>query len=101
MQKNSTLLITGGTGFLGVYLARHFLRKKYEVILLDTAPLTAKELIGKVTVIKADIRNFKDIQNGFKNVTLSFAAHIRCTQTPFIPRIFIFSEKSFPRAWSV
>lgn len=63
------ILITGGTGFLGVYLARHFLQKKYEVILLDTAPLTATDLFGKVTVVAGDIRNYKEIEGAFKNVT--------------------------------
>ena len=38
-QMKKTVLITGGTGFLGVHLARYFLKQKYKVILLDTAPL--------------------------------------------------------------
>lgn len=63
-----SILITGGTGFLGVHLARYFFKKKYKVILLDTAPLTAKDLIGKVTVITEDIRNTSNIEKYFKNV---------------------------------
>lgn len=64
-----TILITGGTGFLGVHLARHFLRKNYKVILLDTAPLTAKDLMGKVEVINEDIRNYYKILDYFKGIT--------------------------------
>lgn len=67
-DKRSTILITGGTGFLGVHLARFFLKKKYKVILLDTAPQTAKDLKGKVIVIDADIRNYKLLEGAFKNV---------------------------------
>lgn len=63
-----SILITGGTGFLGVHLARFFLKLKYKVILLDTAELTAKDLIGKVTVINEDIRNFSKIEKHFKNI---------------------------------
>ncbi|MEN9407221.1 MAG: hypothetical protein RLZZ455_437 [Candidatus Parcubacteria bacterium] len=56
MVKKS-VLITGGVGFLGVHLARMFLKENFSVTLLDIAPLDAKDLINKVTVIKADIRD--------------------------------------------
>lgn len=51
------VLITGGTGFLGVHLARFLLKKKYKVTLFDLADLDAQDLIGKVQAIKGDIRN--------------------------------------------
>ncbi len=53
------VLITGGTGFLGVHLARKFLKEKYIVTLFDLSDLDAKDLIGKVNVILGDIRNVK------------------------------------------
>lgn len=56
------ILITGGTGFLGVHLARLFLKKGYVVTLFDQADLDAKDLIGKVKVIKGDIRNKEEVQ---------------------------------------
>lgn len=62
------ILITGGTGFLGVHLARFFLKRKYKVILLDTAPQTAEDIKGKVSVINADIRDYKSIEPAFKNI---------------------------------
>jgi nucleoside-diphosphate-sugar epimerase len=68
-----SILITGGTGFLGVHLARFFIKKKYQVILLDTAELTAKDLFGKVKVVNEDIRNFSKIEKTFKNV--DFVVH--------------------------
>lgn len=64
-----TVLITGGVGFLGVHLARMFLNEGFSVTLLDIAPLDAKDLLGKVTVIKADIRNKKAISGAFRNQT--------------------------------
>lgn len=63
-----SILITGGTGFLGVHLSRYFLKKNYKIILLDTAPLTANELKDKVKVIKADIRDYKQIEKEFEGV---------------------------------
>lgn len=59
----SKVLITGGTGFLGCYLARYFAKQNFKVTLFDTAPLEAKDLIGKVKVIKGDIRNKKAVEN--------------------------------------
>lgn len=60
------VLITGGTGFLGVHLARMFLRKRYAVTLYDVAELDARDLFGKVTVIKGDIRNANAIEKALK-----------------------------------
>jgi nucleoside-diphosphate-sugar epimerase len=54
-------LITGGTGFLGVHLTRKLLKEKYDVTLFDLADLDAKDLIGKVKVVKGDIRDAKAI----------------------------------------
>lgn len=55
------VLITGGTGFLGVHLARKLLKERYAVTLFDMADLDAEDLIGKVKVIKGDIRNAKNV----------------------------------------
>lgn len=63
-----TVLITGGTGFLGVYLSRFLLKKGYKVIALDIADPTAKDLEGKITFVRADIRKRNDLKNPFKKV---------------------------------
>lgn len=63
------VLITGGTGFLGVYLARKFIKEGWTVTLFDLAPLDAKDLKNKVTVIKGDIRNKKTISKALTGVT--------------------------------
>ncbi len=65
MQKK--ILITGGTGFLGVHLARHFLKKNYAVTLFDLSRLDAKDLIGKVKFVKGDVRNAKLLSKFLKN----------------------------------
>ena len=51
------VLVTGGSGFLGVYLSRLLLSKKCTVTLLDRQDLDASDLIGKVHFIKGDVRN--------------------------------------------
>lgn len=65
-QRIRKVLITGGTGFLGVHLARQLLKENYEVTLFDIAPLDAKDLIGKVRYIKGDVRNKKSVDNAIK-----------------------------------
>jgi nucleoside-diphosphate-sugar epimerase len=72
---NKSVLITGGTGFLGVHLSRFLLKKNYEVILLDIAPLTAKDLENKVTVVDTDIRNKRNVLNAFKIYKPDYVVH--------------------------
>lgn len=60
------VLITGGTGFLGVHLARKLLKDGYKVTLFDLNQLDAKDLIGKVDVILGDIRDAKIVNQVVK-----------------------------------
>jgi len=60
------VLVTGGSGFLGVHLARKLIKDNYEVTLFDIDPLDAKDLIGKVKYIKGDVRNKKIVENVIK-----------------------------------
>jgi len=62
------VLITGGAGFLGCHLSRLLLKQGLKVILYDTAYLDAKDLIGKVNYIQADIRDQKILTDALKNV---------------------------------
>ncbi len=66
MQKKN-VFITGGAGFLGVHLARRFLKDGNKVTLFDLADLDAQDLIGKVDFVKGDIRNTKALQKALKN----------------------------------
>lgn len=67
------ILITGGVGFLGVHLARLFLKQGWEVTLFDIAPLDAKDLVGKVTVIRGDVRDIKAITKS--TVGMTYVVH--------------------------
>jgi nucleoside-diphosphate-sugar epimerase len=61
------VLVTGGCGFLGVHLTRQLLKDKYKVTLLDLVDLDAKDIIGKVKVIKCDVRDENKIEKAIKN----------------------------------
>lgn len=67
MQQH--VLITGGVGFLGVHLARKFLKEGWTVTLFDIAPLDAKDLRGKVHVVQGDVRNTRQVSKALSNVT--------------------------------
>lgn len=66
-MSKKKVFITGGSGFLGIHLARKLLRQNYEVILFDIAILDAKDLIGKVKYIKGDVLSKKDLNKAVKN----------------------------------
>ena len=63
-----TVLITGGAGFLGVYLSRFLLKKGFKIISLDIADYTASDIKNNVSIVMGDIRNKKDLNRNFKNV---------------------------------
>lgn len=59
------ILITGGAGFIGVQLAREFLKRGEDIVIFDKVisdSLFAEE--KKVTKIKGDITNWPDIPQG-------------------------------------
>jgi len=53
----SVVLITGGMGFLGSYIAKELLRRDYDVVLLDTMVdgILTKDVRDKVKIFKGDI----------------------------------------------
>lgn len=70
-----TVLITGGTGFLGIHLARFMLEKKYNVILLDTSSLSSKDIEKKITTVNTDIREKKQLLAVFLRHKPDFVVH--------------------------
>ncbi len=62
------VLITGGCGFLGVYLARYLLKKDYSVTLFDKSPLEVSDVKNKVKVIVGDVRNFRQVEDALRGM---------------------------------
>ena len=67
-----SLLITGGTGFLGCHIASRFLKEGWDVTLLDVLPLTEPELLdaqkeGRVRVIEGDVADQNTVENSAQN----------------------------------
>lgn len=86
---SKTVLITGGSGFLGCHLSRLFLKRGLKVILYDLAPLDAKDLLGKVTYIQGDIRSRENLTRALKNV--DFVVHAAAALPIQLKKEVIFS----------
>ena len=72
MKKNKkTFLVTGGTGFIGSSICELLVKKKYKVKIFDNNSRGSlkgiKKIKKKITFIKGDIRNKKDLKKAIKN----------------------------------
>jgi nucleoside-diphosphate-sugar epimerase len=64
------VLITGGSGFLGINMVRYLLNKGVnDVVVLDIADFEYPE-IDRITFIKGDIRNTADVANAMSGVQM-------------------------------
>jgi len=74
IQKNQTILITGGAGFIGSNLCDYFTEKGYKVVCLDNFSTGHLHNLAEVinnpnfTLIQGDIRNFADCEKAVKGV---------------------------------
>lgn len=88
MAKN---LITGGMGFMGVYLARQLLEEGEEVVLFQRRsklPASAADLNGKVKIVSGDISNWVHVVDAVKSNNVDRIYHsaailtIECEDSP-------------------
>ncbi|MBV9280839.1 MAG: NAD-dependent epimerase/dehydratase family protein [Chloroflexi bacterium] len=63
-------LITGGSGFLGVNLARYLLGRGHDVVSLDIADFTYPDVRHRVTAIKGDIRDRAAVDRAMEGVEI-------------------------------
>lgn len=64
------VLVTGGSGFLGINLIRYLLNKKIEIVSLDLTDFNYPETKQFITHIKGDIRDKTLIENTMKNIDI-------------------------------
>ena len=63
------VLITGGSGFLGINLVRHLLQKgNHEIVVLDIADFDYSDVVSKVKFIKGDIRDKDKVAEAMSGV---------------------------------
>ncbi|MFZ2153601.1 MAG: NAD(P)-dependent oxidoreductase [Microgenomates group bacterium] len=87
MSLPKTILITGGSGFLGINLTRFLLKKGYRVIVYDIAKFDYPEK-DKVTCLIADVRDRTALKRALRGVDVVVSA---AAALPLYPRTEILS----------
>lgn len=68
MRNSMKILVTGGSGFLGINLIRYLVGKKHEVVSLDIAEFDYPDMKDKIKVISGDIRNHVIVESALNGV---------------------------------
>ena len=74
MISNSTILVTGGAGYIGSHTARLMAQKGYKIIILDHAPMHHAAL-GWATYIRDDFASRPALQNIFSTYNVEAVMH--------------------------
>jgi nucleoside-diphosphate-sugar epimerase len=64
------ILVTGGSGFLGINLIRRLLSENHQVISLDIAPFNYPDSSPNLKIIKGDIRNNSVVEKSFNGIDI-------------------------------
>ena len=88
-----TILITGGTGFLGSYLARHLVQEKGEnnVVLFDMYPTMSRveEIKDNVTLVHGDILEQSEILATMDRYRVDRVVHLAAILGDAVPGKFV------------
>ena len=62
VKAKETVLITGGSGFLGINLTRYLYNLGYNIKIIDLVKFDYEDMIDKVDFLQGDIRNKEDLR---------------------------------------
>ena len=88
VNKKQTVLITGGSGFLGINLTRYLYNLGYNIKIIDLVKFDYEDMIDKVDFLQGDIRN----KNQLREITKGADYVVHCAAAlPLYPKEEIFS----------
>lgn len=64
------ILITGGSGFLGINLIRYLISRNHDVISLDIADFDYQDMKDKIKIIKGDIRSHVIVEAAMEEIDI-------------------------------
>jgi len=76
-QQSKSVLITGGTGFIGSHLARKLVQQGNDVVLLDLYPneQSVTDIIDSVTIVKGDVAQYQSLIDIMKMYNVGSVIH--------------------------
>ena len=64
------ILVTGGSGFLGINLIRYLLVRNYEIVSLDLEEFNYEDVKDRIKIITGDIRNSETVRAAMKGIDI-------------------------------
>jgi nucleoside-diphosphate-sugar epimerase len=83
VSSRSSVLVTGGAGFLGVNLLRYLRDRHYDLVSLDIAEFPYTDLQGVVRIVHGDIRKRADVDRAMQGVR--FVVHAAAALPLYTP----------------
>ncbi len=76
-HQDKTVLITGGTGFIGSHLARKLVREGHDVVLFDLYPNPhgIEDLKDKVAIVEGDVADYSTIADAIAQYDVGSVIH--------------------------
>lgn len=68
--RKQKVLVTGGSGFLGINLIRYLYARGYDLVNLDIADFDYPDMRDKITDVRGDIRRRKDVEKAMEGVDM-------------------------------
>src|SRR5436305_1479450 len=68
--RKPKVLVTGGSGFLGINLIRYLYARGFDLVSLDIASFDYPDMEGKITNVRGDIRKRKDVEKAMQGVDM-------------------------------
>jgi UDP-glucose 4-epimerase len=91
--NNTTILVTGGAGFIGSNLVSFLLKKGFKVRVVDNFSVGSKDNLPKneknLEVIKGDIRSLKTMKEVTKGCDIVFHLAIQCVRKSIHSPLFV------------